>query len=742
MKQNETTPAEMLTARHFKTIHKSEDRTFCICLYTINKGKETVSVIGNNLPEVPYDVTFSGKWITSQKYGKQFQVDMVTERLPKSESDVIRFITSLKIGIGAVKAKQMLTMTGLDNFWSELRRDPLQFCDIKGLRRDSITALQKKIEKEGLQTELFQLFGADLGCDSRQYKKICALFKNDGKQMIKDIKDNPFILMKCGYTFKELDYFCNRRTDYEINDKRRLLAAAQQVLLNARQESHVALPAQILEAGMQEQLQAQGSVHPADIQKFLSFANTEETVICSGDLYYLPRYYQEEIQIANVLTDLIQKPIEKVDKVRFLKTMAEYEKEKGFQLSDNQEQAVLTALERSVCIITGGPGTGKSTILDALLHCWKEFHDDHWLLMAPTGKAAVRMTETTGQPATTIHSSLGLNVGRENIDEMDTWVQDIESSLIVVDECSMIDQTVMASLSMALSKDKEKTQHIVLVGDPDQLPSVGPGNILADCIEAGEVPVCRLSTIYRQGAGNPIITNSTRIREGEVKLDWTNTSFRGYYCGSDEKNIEAACKFYLKNVEKYGVENVVILSPYHRATALSTNALNKRLQEAVNPSLGRFEVTSMGRAFRVNDRVMQTRNNYELIWKKIDGSMSGSGVFNGDTGTVVSIDKNAEIVTVSFDDRLVEYTFSQLEELEHAYAVTVHKSQGCQWRVVILLLPNKTTDFLRRNILYTAITRSQEFVAVFGPESTVAFCIQNDKLNDRYTNLTQRLKTA
>lgn len=731
MKQSNSTPTEELTARFFRSIYKNDDKTYCVSLYTINKGTDTVTVVGNNLPEVPYNVTFSGRWTIDKTYGRQFRADMVIRQLPESRHDVIRFISSLKVGIGTKKAEKMLDLVGMDKFWDVLKNDPIQFCDVKGVRLDSVTELQKKVATQAIQAELFRMFGSDLKCDGRQYKKICAFFKSDAQQMLKSIKENPFILMKCGYEFEELDYYSCRHTGFPRNDYRRLLAAAQQVLIKARQESHVGLPAERMISGITEQLRKQGAVDRSEITNFLSGASSAADLIYSLDLFYLPRYYLEEVKIAETLCELVNKPTDKVDRQKFLKVIAEYEKQKGFQLSDDQEHAILTALERSVCIITGGPGTGKSTIMDALLYCWKEFHNDEWLLMAPTGKAAVRMTETTEQPATTIHSSLGLNVGNEDTEEMDLHVNPLYASLVDIDECSMIDQTVMASISMALSKDTNKIQHLILVGDPEQLPSVGPGNILADCIASGVIPVCCLSTIYRQGAGSPIITNSTKIREGDIQLDWSNPAFKGFHNGSDEENVVAACNFFIRCVKHYGVENVVILSPYHKATSISTNVLNERLQAVLNPSNGRNEVQAMGRTYRVNDRVMQLKNTETLS--------------NGDVGTITDVIPYATdaepCVIVQFENGIrQEYIREDLFQLEHAWATSVHKSQGSQWRVVLFLLPCRTTDFLRRNILYTGITRSQEYVAIFGPESTVQYCIQNNKINDRYTNLAKRLQ--
>lgn len=724
------TGTEELTGKFFKSIYKSNDKTYCVSLYTVNHGKDTVTVVGNNLPEVNYAVTFSGQWVVTQKFGRQFKADMVVKQLPVAKRDIINYIASMKIGIGKKTAEKMLDFVGMERFWEVLRNDPMQFRDIPGVKQESIALLQRKISEQSAQQEVFQLFAGDLSCDSKQFKKICAFFKGNTVQMLESIRENPFVLMKCGYTFEELDYYSSRHTAFPVNDYRRLLAATQQALLNAKESSHVCLPEDLLVQETSKLLNKQGFLPKEEILAFLPGASGAGEIILSNGKYYLPRYYKEEVKIAEIINQLVGKKNTPVSKKKFDTMMEEYTKMKGFTLSSDQQNAILTALQKSICIITGGPGTGKSTILDALLYCWKQLHDDQWLLMAPTGKAAVRMSETTAQSATTIHSTLGLNVGNEDTDELDEWAYPIEASLVVVDETSMLDQTVMASLLMALSHtDSKRIQHLVLVGDPDQLPSVGPGNILADCIHSGVIQVCRLKTIYRQGAENPIITNSAKMLAGDTNLLW-DRAFRRYHVGTDEENMAAACKFYLRCVNQFGPENVVILSPYHKATAISTNIINKTLQEAINPSQGQGEITVFGRIYRTGDRVMQLRNTDSLS--------------NGDIGTIVYVNPRAGdtdvCATVKFENgTTVEYIREALVQLEHAWAISVHKSQGSQYRVVILMLPNQPSSFLRRNILYTAITRSQENVAIFGPTRVIEHCIQNDKQDLRYTNLISRL---
>lgn len=720
-----------VTGRFYKRLYRNDDGSYCVNLYT--DKKITFTAVGNNLPEVSFPVTFAGKWTTSQKYGRQFDVEMVVDQLPSAQRDVEQFIASLKLGIGVKRVGKMISLVGLDKFWDALDQDPLQFCSIKGIESGAVFKLKEAVSNLSAQQGFFQLLGGDLSCNAKQYKRICSFFGNNSEYMLNSIRENPFVLMKCGYTFEELDYFGSRHTDYPINDYRRLLAAGQQALMNAKRQSHVGLPEDIFIANISNLLSKQGFVSKEDIQSFLAGANQCQDLIYDMGLYYLPRSYQEETTLAKLLMELVEKPQEDVSRKDFDDCIAEYCEDKGFALSKDQKDAVWTALTRSLCVITGGPGTGKSTILDALLFCWNRFFDEDWRLMAPTGKAAVRMTETTQQPATTIHSSLGLIVGNEDPDIMDDRVTPSSASVIVADESSMVDQTVAVSLAISLQAKNfgKELQHLVLVGDPDQLPSVGWGNVLADLIESEVVPICRLSTVYRQGAGSPIITNSIKMQNGDTELDFSDPSFKRFHVGDDEANMEAACQFYLRCIKAYGIENVAMLSPYHKATAISTNALNKALQSLINPDHGQGQVKSMGQTLRQGDRVMMLKNTEFLS--------------NGDIGTITYVDPNAgdtdPCVVVAFENgSSCEYIRDNLNQLELAYAISVHKSQGSQYDTVIMLLPNEHSSFLKRNILYTGITRSKKNVAIFSPTDTIRKCIANNKRDDRYTNLKFRLQ--
>lgn len=726
---------EEFTGTFVERIHRSQDESFCVCLFknADKKSKEKfVTVVGADIPEVAYPVTFRGTWRYSYRYNRnEFQVDMLLNNLPDKPGDIKKFIISLKVGIGSRRAEKMIALCGAETFWDELEKDPMQFTAVSGVTQKMIVMLQEKIGDLAALRGLVQFFGDDLVMNAKQYQKIRRYFDNDSKEILSSVKDNPFILMNCEYTFQELDYFSSRQTTFPVNDYRRLLAAAQQVLLDAQKNSHVALPHDLMVENMGKLVKKQGYVHPADIDGFLYSASQRKDLRFDCGLYYLPRSYEEEEMIAGVLARMATKEPEKINRAKFDKKMAKYAATKGFSLSENQQEAVWTALTHSLCVITGGPGTGKSTILDALLYCWEQFFDKDWMLMAPTGKASVRMTETTGEAASTIHSTLGLNVGNTGFNEMDYHTGYTDKSLVVLDETSMLDQTVTASLCMALVGFEKKTQHLVLVGDPDQLPSVGWGNVLADLIESGVIPVCRLNTVYRQGKESPIITNSLKINSGDVNLKWDDPNFRRYHTGSDADNMQTACELYRRLVSKLGVERVAVLSPYHTKTDISTNALNKNLQDIINPDRGQNQIKVKGFFLRENDRVMQLANTETLA--------------NGDVGTIQWIDPNASgqnaCLCVKFENGMeVDYSREAIVQLDLAYAMSVHKSQGSQWDAVIFILPNAPTAFLRRNLLYTAITRSKQYVAVFGPTETISHCIRNQKQDHRYTGLVARLR--
>lgn len=728
MKQSDTSAQEEYTGKFFKRIYRNGDGSYCVCHYIHNR--ETTTVVGSRLPEVPYEVTFVGRWANNATYGRQFLAAMVVQGLPADAEGICKFVESLRCGIGIKRCRPMVEKVGAKDFWHTLQTDPTVFTEVPGVKMKHLLRLKEAVTDLQLQSELVHLFDGILPLTTEQFKAIQKL----GAQydVIGEFKKNPYFLMRCGYCFGELDRYAIQKTVRALDSPDRLFAAAYQCLMDARTQSHVALPKEVLSAQMRKLLAPVGAVSEESLESYLRCC---QPLVSENGLYYLPRSFEEEATIADYVDWAKKEKVKPLDKKKYTALLAKYSSEKGIVLSAEQQAAVWMALNSRFSIITGGPGTGKSTIMDALLYCWRELCGGSFLLMAPTGKAAVRMTETTGEPASTIHSALGLHVKDEDMTKMTDYGNPVEQSLVVIDEASMLDQTVMCAVVQAMNRKKGFRQHLVMIGDPDQLPSVGWGNILGDLISSGAVPVTRLSCIYRQGENSPIITNALRIQENNPELDWSNRSFRHYNYGNNEENMEAVCKFYCRCIAQFGIENVLLLSPYRKATAIGTNIINAQLQNVVNPAReGQAQISHMGRRFRVNDRVIQLKNTEVLT--------------NGTLGTITMVNPGAGegeyCLEVAFEGGVTYgYVRDELTMLDHAYALSVHKSQGSQATTVLVILPANPNGFLRenlrRNMLYTAITRAQKNVAIFAPTKTISECIHNYKTAVRHTGLVQRL---
>lgn len=730
-----------IKARLSRWLYRSEDGSFCIGRYeVVNASEYTFITMVGQLPELHFPATYTGEWVNDARYGRQFRVEWVASQLPDNTKDMEEFVCSMRVGIGKKRVRKMLALVGKERFWDTLNNEPEVFLKVSGITEVMLCKLQSSINAMSYQRDLLQFFKGDLKMNGSRYKRLTTLYKGRLDEMLPDIRNNPYVLQEIGIPFKEIDHFCAHNSLLAINDNRRLTAATIQVLLDAQGNSHVGVPANIMARQVRAMLSHEGSISLAECQMFLDALIESRFVTKANDMYYLTRAYNEEKYVAETIQKRLSAASRELSWDKVNQALYEYGKNRKDEngdpapivLAESQKQAVYMALTHHFCIITGGPGTGKSMILGAILYCWKKFFkDDDWLLMAPTGKAAVRMTQATCQPAGTIHSALGLGVSEMPLDPdaPSFHPADITKGLVIVDETSMIDLSVTTALLKAVNLPN---QHLVFVGDPDQLPSVGYGNVLSDLIRSKAVPVTMLTTIYRQAAGNPIIVNSKKMRDGDINLDWSHNFFKGYNQGSDEKNMEAACKFFMRCVNQYGIKNVAMLSPYHSATDVCTNKLNERLQDAFNPDKGRGSIKLKERTLRFGDRVMQLKNTETVV--------------NGDVGTIQAVYENADMdepcLVVKFDNSnlIKEYTRDELPQLELAYAISVHKSQGSQYKCIVMMLPIECRPFLRRDLVYTGTTRASKYVAFFGPLRTLQYAIQNKEKEPRHTALATLLE--
>ena len=421
--------------------------------------------------------------------------------------------------------------------------------------------------------------------------------------------------------------------------------------------------------------------------------------------------------------------------------MGQVAQESGIDYSAEQEQAIRRAATSGLLMITGGPGTGKTTILNGILSLLGQMQL-RCVLAAPTGRAAKRLTEVTGEEASTIHRLLEASVD-PHTGKM-VFVRDagnpIQADAVIVDEMSMVDVQLLYSLLQAIPQGKR----LILVGDPDQLPPVGPGFPFSDMLRAGVLPGVRLVEIFRQAQKSLIVMNAHRVNQGQMpELKVTSSDFFFLRRQTEEQlasTIRDLCTTRLPKNMGIPPEQIQVLCPTRKG-GVGTIALNQLLQQALNPASPEKKEHQSGQfLFREGDRVMQIRNNYDILWKKLDGSAVGTGIFNGDMGVITSIDSNQETMTIVFDDRQAQYDFTQLNELEPSYAVTVHKSQGSEYRAVILTAWNASAYLLSRSILYTAITRARELLILVGREDIVAAMTENAKRSRRYSGLKLRLQ--
>ena len=700
-------------------------------------GGQSVTVVGTiPLPVVGEQLMVTGRWSSHSSYGKQFEAEFLERLMPQSSGEILAYLSSRIIkGIGPKTAARIVEHFG-ENTLAIMEREPQRLAEVPGISREKAIAIGEEFRLQVGMRQLMEFFAAH----QLPAELAVRTYKIYGDSTLDLLYDDPYLLMDEGLdaSFGAVDRFAIEM-GVAGDDPRRVEAGLLFELSYNLSAGHSFLPEDKLKAATAQLL----SVDADTVQQGILRAREAERIVpdtlAGIQVDYLPQLHEAEQCCTRRLLEFAANSFpERQDLDKLLHQAAS---ESHLNYSSQQEQAIREASRSGLLIITGGPGTGKTTVLRGILNLLGQMQL-RVLLAAPTGRAAKRLTEVTGEEASTIHRLL--EAGIDQATGKMVFAKDEDNPLkcdaVIVDEMSMVDVLLLSSLLKAIPKGKR----LILVGDPDQLPPVGPGFPFSDMLRSGVLPTVCLTEIFRQAQQSLIVMNAHRVNRGQLPELKTVTSDFFFMRRNSEDSlnqlIRDLCTTRLPKNMGIQPSEIQVLSPTRKG-AVGTAALNKMLQAVLNPAgQGKKEKAFGEILFREGDRVMQVKNNYDIMWKKTDGTAVGTGIFNGDVGTIAAIEPNEERMRVVFDDREAEYDFTQLGELEPAYAITVHKSQGSEYRAVILTAWNGSPYLLNRSILYTAITRARELLIIVGREETIAVMTQNAKKNRRYSGLKLRLQ--
>lgn len=738
--------SESVTGYIDHIIFRNEENGYTVLVLKGMENEEELTCVGT-FPVITQGAAIEaeGNYTRHPVYGKQFQISSFVEKMPEDALAMERYLGSGAIkGIGAALAGRIVRRFGEDTL-RIVEEEPERLAEIKGISEKKAREIAAQMaEKADMRKAMMflQKYGISLNLGAKIYQKY-------GDSVYSVLQENPYRLADdiSGVGFRIADEIAYRIGIHTDSDYR-IRSGMMYTLLQAAGEGHVYLPKEELFRRSSELL----GVDESYMEKHLMDLSMDRKVIQKEEkdmvLVYPSHFYYLELNTARMLKELNVLCPE--DEKLVERRIARIEKETGTVLDEMQKRAVTEAASHGLFVLTGGPGTGKTTTINAIIRFF-EGEDVELRLAAPTGRAAKRMTEATGYEAQTIHRLLELSgMPEDNGDDRNVFFErnaenPLDADVIIIDEMSMVDIHLMHSLLLAVTAGTR----LILVGDENQLPSVGPGNVLRDIIRSGQFSVVELKKIFRQASESDIVVNAHKINRGEqVSLDNKSRDFFFLKRQDADIIIRVVIALIQEKLPRY-VEakpfDIQVLTPMRKGL-LGVERLNQILQRYLNPPSPEKKEKEYGQGlFREGDKVMQVKNNYQLEWE-VRGKYGipvekGVGVFNGDTGILKTINEFAETAEVEFEDgRWAEYSFKQLEELELAYAVTIHKSQGSEYPAVVMPLLSGPKMLLNRNLLYTAVTRARKCVTIVGSEETLREMIRNEKQQKRYSSLDIRLR--
>ncbi len=730
-------------------IYQNEANSYSIAILVTDE-QEPITVVGY-LPFIAVGdcLKLHGKMVVHQDYGEQFKIDTFEKLMPQNAASLEKYLASGTIkGIGPATARKIIEKFGEETL-NVFKLEPLRLSEIKGISKDRAYEMGEEFNEKW---EVWQIvsFLEEFGIGANNSKRV---YDALGVNAVEKIQENPYILVDIvyGINFNNIDKIA-MQIGIPMDSDYRIKSGIKYALLVASYNGHTCARKDILVQYVQDIL----DVSKENIEDNIINLNVASEIHITEDgeneFVYLEPMYKAEKNIAERLIALRDAKNIKLLK-NFDNEIKKHEDKLDIELSEKQFDAIKQINENNVCIITGGPGTGKTTTIKCVIEIYKS-HKKKVVLCAPTGRAAKRMSETTGEDAKTIHRLLEIGkFDEDKLASVDTDVTPIDGDIIVVDEMSMVDVFLMNYLVKSIYLGTK----VIFVGDPNQLPSVGPGSILKDLIESNQFSTVHLDKIFRQAARSKIIVNAHNVNNGVSfigKKDYSEDSENDFYYineSNQDKMIYQVLSLSKERLKKYGdydfFTNIQVLTPTKKGK-LGTKELNKALQEQLNPKTDEILEKTYGEiTFREGDRVMQIKNNYDIYWEK--GSKNdlrtydaGTGVFNGEIGRVSKIDNTERQMEVKFDDgKYAWYAFSELEQLEHAYAITIHKAQGSEFDVVILVIPQSSNMLLTRNLLYTGITRAKKLLIIIGNNKLIEFMINNTDIKKRNSGLVDKLNS-